>query len=508
MDFGYTTKKTKKGVVMSIAFTRLYIVSIVIVSSIFVGVGCGDDGALTRGKIDKLRDGFEMDGHTRAMYNALTSTNINDISLNRDLVREHDDLFSNETKVKGISNQKSSGRCWLFATLNALRPNVINDNNLPNFEFSQNYLTFWDKLEKANMFLQRIIDWRQRDMMDRELVFILKDPISDGGYWENGKDLLKRYGAVPSDVMGETNSSDKTGAMNKVLMHVLRADAAKLRRMHSEGSSVKKLQAEKDKMLADIYKILVVNLGQPPEEFTWRYETKSNKSEDKENGDEDPDEDADDEDEEDEGTENKKLVETKLYTPKSFFNEFANIDLDEYVNIFNDTTHPYGKRYSIVLTRNFYDGKDIDYANVDIDTIKEIAMASLIDGTPVQFAADVSTDQEGKMGIMADGIYDYKSIYGISFEFDKADRALFRNSVRNHGMVFVGVDVKDGKPLKWKVENSWGSDKGSKGYWTMYTDWLDLHVYNIIVKKKYVPEEVLKIYEQKPTLLPVWDPMW
>lgn len=492
---------------MGIALMKSRIAVVMLLSLLFVGVGFGYDEALTANQIEQLRDSFEMDGHTRAVYNALTGTNINSMVLNRDIVKEHNNHFSNVTKVKGISNQKSSGRCWLFATLNVMRPSVINDNDLGKFEFSQNYLTFWDKLEKANMFLQRIIDWRGRDMMDRELVFILKDPIPDGGYWENGRDLLARYGAVPSDIMPETNSSNSTKAMNKTLKHILRSDAAKLRRMDSNGKNVAKLQAAKEEMLADIYKILVVNLGEPPKEFVWRYETKGKDSKD-EDGDEDEDEDADDEDDEDETTENKKLVVTKLYTPQSFFADFADVDLDEYVNIFNDTIHPYGKRYNIVLTRNFYDGNDIDYVNVDIETLKQIAMASLIDGTPLQFAADVSVDMERDKGIMADGVYDYESIYGISFDFSKADRAMFRNSTRNHGMLFVGVDVKDGKPLKWKVENSWGSDKGNSGYWSMYSNWFDMNVYNIVVKKKYVPAEVLKIYEQKPTTLPVWDPMW
>ena len=306
--------------------------------------------------------------------------------------------------------------------------------------------------------------------------------------------------------------------MNKILKLKLRSDAAKLRKMHKDGKNVNQLNKAKDRMLADIYKILAINLGTPPTEFVWRYET--NKAQETEDDDEDSDEDADDEDEEGddededaddddekESTINKKLTQPKRFTPKSFFKEFANVDLDEYVNIFNDTTHPYGKRYQISLTRNLCDGHDIDYINTTIDNLKQMAMASVIDGTPLLFAADVSVGHDSKLGVFSQEIHDYESIYGIDLSFSKKQRALYRNSVRNHGMVFVGVDVQDGKPVKWRVENSWGSDKGAGGYWTMYTDWFDMNVYNIIVKKKYVPAELLEIREQKPTVLPLWDPM-
>ncbi|MCK5000829.1 MAG: hypothetical protein KAS23_14905, partial [Anaerohalosphaera sp.] len=403
--------------------------------------------------------------------------------------------------------------------LNALRPGVIDAHDLPKFEFSQNYFIFYDKLEKANTFLQRIIDRRDRDLMDRELTMILKDPCSDGGFWESTKDLLTKYGAVPSDVMPPTNSSAGTSGMNKILKLKLRSDAAKLRKMHEDGKKVNQLIQAKGQMLADIYKILAINLGTPPTEFVWRYETSKAQETDDEDADEDGDEDADDDDDADadddeedkadekESTENKKLTEPKRYTPKSFFKEFANIDLDEYVNIFNDTTHPFGKRYQITLTRNLYDGHDIDYINTTIDHLKQIAMESIIDGTPLLFAADVSVGHDSKLGIFAQDIYDYESIYGIDLSFSKAQRALYRNSVRNHGMVFVGVDVQNGKPVKWRVENSWGTDKGAAGYWTMYTDWFEMNVYNIIVKKKYVPAELLEIRKQEPTVLPAWDPM-
>jgi bleomycin hydrolase len=449
------------------------LVVILSVSSLFA-----DESALTTKVIEQIRSSFKMDAHTRAMYNSITNNDIRDLALNRDILRQHNEIFSHKIKTKGITNQKSSGRCWLFAGLNIMRPAVIEKYNLKSFEFSQIYLTFWDKMEKANTFLERMIEFRDRDLLDREMVIFLRTPIPDGGYWENVVDLIQKYGAVPKEIMPETNSSENTRLMNRVMSQKLRSDAVKLRKMHQEKRAVKKLYAEKKKMLAEIYRMLVMNLGEPPTEFMWRFEDQ-----------------------------NSVVSEMRTYTPKSFFKDFVGVDLNEYVNIFNDTTHDYGRHYQIRFSRNVYDGHDINYANVDVESLKDIAMKSILDDSPLLFAADVGYDQNNKLGIMESGLYDYDSIYNTDMSMTKAERALYRNSVRNHGMAFVGVDVRNGKPVKWLVENSWGKDKGSDGYWTLYDKWFDIHVYNVIVKKNYVPEKVLKIYEQPPIILPPWDPM-
>ena len=460
-----------------------------------------EDGALSTKLIERIQSDFEMDTHIRAMYNSITNNNVKNLALNRDIMRQHNEFFSNKVKVKGITNQKSSGRCWLFAGLNSLRPAVIAKHKLKEFEFSQIYLAFWDKMEKANTFLQYMIDFRDLDLMDRKMVIILRGEPGDGGYWENFADLVNKYGLVPKEAMPETNSSENTRMMNKVLYQKLRSDAVKLHKMHRAGKSVRVLSREKEKMLAEVYRILVMNLSEPPKQFSFRYQTKDSsrdKDEDKENnGDQDKEEDTIDSDE--------TLQITT--TPKRFFAEFVGVNLNDYVNIFNDTTREYDKHYQIRMSRNLYDGHDISYVNVDIETLKNIAVRSITDGTPMLFAADVSYDQSSEHGIMADGLYDYQSIYNIDISLTKAERALYRSSVRNHGMTLIGVDLKDERPVKWWVENSWGADKGSKGYWTMYDDWFDLHVYNIIVHKKYVPPEILKIKDEPAVLLPPWDPM-
>jgi bleomycin hydrolase len=317
--------------------------------------------------------------------------------------------------------------------------------------------------------------------------------------------------------MPETNSSDKTAGMNKVIARKMRVDAVKLRRMAAKGGSVDKMRKAKEKMIAEIYQMLVMNMGQPPETFDWRYEPKDKDDDDDDDCDDDDDDEDDDEDcdddededcdDDDEVYEDKSIIITG-YTPKRFYDEFVGVDLDEYVDLFNDAIRPTMKRYSVVLTRNLIDGHDLDYANIDIETMKSIAIKSLLDDTPLWFSAYVSVDQNSDKGMMANNMYDYGSIFGVDLEMTKAELSLFRQNVPNHGMNLIGVDLQDGKPVKWLVENSWGDEYGSKGFWTMYDDWFEMNVFGLIVKKQYVPENILKIFEQKPTKLPVWDPMW
>ncbi len=438
-----------------------------------------NQGALRPEAIRKIQSSFKMDGHTRAMYNSITNNDISSLALNRDIVKQHNKLYSHKIKAKGITNQSKSGRCWLFAGLNVIRPAVIKKHNLKGFEFSQNYLAFWDKMEKANTFLEYIIEFRKRDILDREMEFVLRKPLPDGGYWENVVNLVEKYGAVPKEIMPETNSSGNTSLMNALISRKLRVDAVRLRKMAKEKKPVKKLHAEKTKMLTDTYKMLVMNLGEPPKEFQWRFE------------------DA-----------NSVVSELKSYTPKKFYEEFIGVDLGEYVDIFNDPSKEYGKHYQVAMTKNLYDGDHIHFANVRIETLKQIALKAVLDDEPLWFACDVGKDQSREHGIMAMGMFDYDSIYGTDMEMTKAQRSLFRESVPNHAMVFIGVDVRDDKPVKWLVENSWGKDKGSEGLWALYDSWFDTNVYSIIVKKKYVPEEVLKIFEQPVIKRPAWDPMW
>jgi len=438
-----------------------------------------DEGALSIKDIDRFHSSLKMDAHNRAMYNSLTNNDISSLALNREILRRHNEIFSHKIKTKGVTNQKKSGRCWLFAGLNILRPKVIEKNSLESFEFSQNYLAFWDKLEKANCFLENIIEFADRDILDREMEFLLRKPIPDGGYWENFVNLVEKYGAVPREIMPETNSSGNTALMNNLISRKLRADAVKLRDMHKQKRSLRRLRTEKTKMLSQVYKMLVLNLGRPPAEFQWRFE------------------DA-----------NSVVSQIRTYTPKSFYTEFVDVDIRQYVDIFNDPSKEYGKHYSINLTRNIRDGEDAHFANVKMQTLKDIAVKAVLDDEPTWFACDVGKDQSREHGIMAMDMFDYDSIYLTDMAMTKAQRSLFRESVPNHAMVFIGVDMQKDKPAKWLVENSWGDEKGSKGLWTLYDSWFDTNVYSIIVKKKYVPQQILDIYKQPPIKLPPWDPIY
>jgi len=444
-----------------------------------LSIAYAGEGGLSASLVDQIRNSRHMDEHSRAMYNALTNNDINSLALNRDLLREHNDVFSHKIKAKGITNQKSSGRCWLFAGLNIMRPAVIEKYKLSSFEFSQPYLQFWDKMEKANCFLEEMIEFRDRDPLDREMTILLRSPIGDGGWWKYVVDLIEKYGVVPIETMPETASSDNTGMMNKLMARRLRSDVVTLRKMNADGATLDQLREKKAEMLAGIYDMLALNLGEPPTEFPWRFENRDS-----------------------------VVSDMKMYTPKSFYKEFVGVDLNDYVNVFNDPTKEHGKHYQISLSRNMYDAQDVSYANAEIGVLKDAAMKSVLADEPVWFACDVGEDQDGKDGIMAMDIYQYEPIYGTDFAMNKADRALYREEAPNHAMVFVGVDVKNDKPEKWLVENSWGNSKGDGGYWTLYDTWFDNHVYNVIVKKEFVSKDLLKVYDQKPEVLPPWDPMY
>jgi bleomycin hydrolase len=465
------------------------------------------EGTLTPALVEKIRGGLQMDAPTRAMRNALTATGIKGIAENREILAAHNDSFSHKIKTKGISNQKGSGRCWMFAGCNLVKAALINKLDLDEFEFSQIYLQFWDKLEKANKFLECMIAWRERDLMDREIVFLLQDPCPDGGYWESFADLVAKYGMVPKEVMAETASSEGTDMMNRVLALALRRQALELREIYRQTGSVDKMREAKEKMLAEIYRVLVLNLGVPPTEFTWRYPLKE-KDKKKEPGAETGKTDTEKDKKSEDYKVQQKWSELRTFTPKSFYAEFVGLDLDQYVNIADDPIRPKGRHYEIDLTNSVQGGRNSNYANVAIQVLRDAVVKALLDNKAVCFDADVAPDQDRSKGIMARRLYDYESVYGIGLGLSKAGRLLYRDSTVNHGMTFIGVDLRDGQPVKWLVENSWGTDAGDKGLWTMYDDWFADNVYKVIVHRDYVPAEILKILEQPAVKLPVWDPMW
>jgi bleomycin hydrolase len=487
---------------------------VVVLSAVAVTRGIAQEGDLSAPLIENMRQDLKMDAQTKAIRNALTGTNIKAIVENREILASHDSKFSHKVKTKGISNQKSSGRCWMFAGFNLIKPVVLRKLDIEEFEFSQTYLQFWDKLEKANNFLEHMIQYRERDLMDREVMYYLGEPCSDGGYWENFVDLVNKYGVIPKDAMAESASSEATAAMNGILNKTLRKDAARLRVLCREQCPPSQLRETKEAMLRETYRILVLNFGEPPKEFTWRYKLKEKKDDSKKPAGtrakvakKAPTKQGKDGQSEPYQVE-QKWSKLTTYTPKSFYQEIVGLDLSQYVNIADDPMRPKGKRYEIDLTRNLVNGRNTGYLNVSLQQMKEIIVKMLLDNTPVYFSADVGPDQDSAKGIMARKLYDYDSIYGIDLGMTKAERLLYRASASNHSMVLIGVDLRNEKPVKWLVENSWGSDKGNAGLWTMYDDWFDDNVYSIIVHSRYLPQTLRNALDQPAEKLPVWDPMW
>lgn len=454
------------------------------------------DGALTGEFLQRLRDGYELSGEDRARFNAITNNGLAELALDRSLVQGEDGHFSHRIKSRGITDQQSSGRCWMFAGFNVMRPKVIHEVGLEGFEFSAAYLLFWDKMEKANLYLEEVIELRNADRLDREWQLVNEWMIGDGGWWNYVTALITKYGVVPAEVMPETHGSNNTRGMNRVLERLLRSRAADLLEASEAGADVAELRRRKEAAMAEIYRFLVLNLGEPPEEFEWRYEKKRKR--DGENG----------EDGEDgpPAVAEERLSERRTYTPQGFYREFVGVDLSKFVALYHDPTQETGRHFRFARARNIAGAPEMSFANVGIGELKKAALASILANQPLWFAANVSVDQSREHGIMAEGLYDYESLFGIEMPFSRTDRARFHAGASNHAMVFMGVDLRDGKPHKWLVENSWGTDEGSEGMWTLYDGWFDEHVYVVIVHRDHVTPETLAVFGQEAETLPAWYP--
>ena len=434
------------------------------------------NGGISEDMLGRIRQGYTGTPEQKAVKNALASNSIAALAVNSENLSMIDTHFSHQVKTKGITDQNSSGRCWLFTGLNVLRAKMITKYDLPEFEFSQNYNSFYDLLEKSNLFLQAIIDTRNLPMDDRKVDWLMKNPIGDGGQFTGVSNLIMKYGVVPKSAMPETFQSNNTGQMTMILKWKLREFALELREMKSA-----KLAERKEVMLTEIYRILVECLGVPPTEFEW---TRYNK----------------------EG----KVVSVKKYTPKGFYNEFIGEDLENnYVMIMNDPTREYGKVYEIEYDRHVYDGENWLYINLPIERVKELAIASIKDNTAMYFSCDVGKFSNSKKGTLDINNMDYESLFRTKFPMDKKQRIQTYSSGSSHAMTLIAVDLDEaGKPRKWMVENSWGAASGYKGNLTMTDKWFEEYMFRVVLEKKYVPADVLKMLEQKPVLLPAWDPMF
>ncbi len=430
--------------------------------------------------VKEIQQSFEKTSSDKAILNAVTHNAIKSLAKNRENEGKVNHLINTKVETHGISNQRSSGRCWLYTGLNTLKPVVLEKYDIKDFEFSQTYSFFWDQFEKANLFLEIAISTADKPIDDREVEWLLKSPIGDGGQWTTFADIVSKYGVVPADAMPDTYQSKNTGMMSRLLKRKLREDALVLRDMVKNKAKKKELNAARIDMLKDIYRILVLSLGEPPQEFVWQYETKEGKA-----------------------------SEPKTYTPKSFYDEIVGRDLTQYVMFMDDPTREYYKLYEVEFDRNLVEGGNWKYINLPADEIKKFAVKSIQNNEAMYFSCDVGKQFDSKDGFLDVNIYDYDDLMGVKFGMDKAQRIKTFDSGSSHGMALIGVNVlDDGTTDKWLLENSWGADKGHNGYLTMTDKWFDEYMFRLVVNKKYIPEDVLKILNQKPVLLPPWDPMF
>lgn len=436
-------------------------------------------GGITPDMMNQIRSSYHATPTNRALGNAIRNVSIQDIAKNSDGHIKLDNFFSDEVKSKGITNQKSSGRCWLFSGLNVLRAKMIDKYNLDAFKFSQAYTFFYDQLEKSNLFLQGVIDTSAKDMDDKMVEWLFKHPLSDGGQFTGVSDLINKYGVVPSEVMPETYSTDNTRTMARLISLKLKEYALELRQMAKEKKTDEVIEARKTDMLGVVYKMLVFNIGEPPTHFTYTLRDVDG-----------------------------KVISSGEYTPKSFFDKFLGEDLThDYVMLMNDPTRPFGKLYEIDYDRHVYDGYNWTYVNLPIDQIKKMAIASIKDNSMMYFSCDVGKAFSREDGTLDLDNFDYSDLFGVKFGMNKRQRIATFSSGSSHAMTLMAVDLVDGKPTKWKVENSWGEGPND-GHLIISDQWFDAYMFRLVVNKKYITKETKSILKQKPIRLPAWDPMF
>ena len=436
--------------------------------------------ALTADQLHELRQQFMSDPASRVAQNAVTQVTLDDVALNRELVTTMDHTFSHVLDDWEVTHQKNSGRCWMFAGLNLFRAGAMKKMNLKNFEFSQNHILFWDKFERANHFLETIIETADEPIDGRVVAYLLDHPLDDGGQWNMFVNVVKKHGVCPKAFMPETQSSSNTGRMNSVVLAKLREGAWKLRDLKRAGQSEADLRKAKQETLSAVYRILCIHLGTPPERFVWQWNDKD-----------------------------KEFHRDGEMTPQEFAAKYITIPLDEYVCLVHDPreTSPHGRTYTVQHLGNIVGGDIVKYLNVDIDLIKDIAMRTIVDGEPVWFGCDTGKMMHRQMGLWDLNLYNYADLYGTQFSLPKAERLLYHETAMNHAMLFTGVDVADDKPRRWRVENSWGDENGRKGFFVMNDSWFDEHMFELAARKSYLPEDMVKALDVEPIVLPPWDPM-
>ena len=413
--------------------------------------------------------------------NAATQVGIEAASLNREKIQHTSTAVSHRLDDWKATSQKKSGRCWLFSSLNFLRSRARESLGIKNFEFSQSYVFFWDKFERANWFLTDIIATSDEPVDGRLVQFLLGDVLGDGGQWDMAVSVYMKYGLVPKEVMPESEASTNSRPMNARLRAVLHIGALRLREAIAAGASAEEVDTQRRKILADVWKILVVCLGEPPVRFNWQWR-------------------------DDEGNFHRDGE----ITPHEFYERHVGVDLSEYICLVDDPRpeNPKGSMETVEHLGNVVGGRPIRYLNAPVEEIKRIAAAQIAAGEAVWFGADVSQPYDRGLGFFVTGIHDYDGLFDVDFSSTKLERVRSGESAMDHAMLFTGVDLDEaGQPRAWRVENSWGDEPGDSGFFTMDDQWFTDNVFEVVVPKSALPEDLAAAVDSDPIVLPAWDPM-
>lgn len=430
---------------------------------------------------DKLYAAYEANPKFAAIENAISHNGLLASLEKRSAAVENIPVFSLDLTKDKVSDQKASGRCWMFAALNTFRHKMIAGFQLEDFELSQAHTFFWDKYEKSNWFLEQVLATADQELTSRKVKFLLDTPQQDGGQWDMVVSLFEKYGVVPKSVYPESISSSNSRELNQILNKLLRQDAQILRELVSEGANSAELQAKKEELLQEVFNFLAMNLGLPPRQFDFSYRDKDN-----------------------------HFHSESGLTPLTFYQKYVDLKLEDYVSIINAPTadKPYGRSYTVEMLGNVVGSKPVRYLNVEMDRLKELAIAQMQAGETVWFGSDVAQSSNRKAGVMAEGMHDFTASMDIRLTQDKAGRLDYSESLMTHAMVLTGVDLdENGRAKKWKVENSWGEKVGNKGYFVASDAWMGEYTYQIVVRKEFLTAAELAAYEAEPLVLAPWDPM-
>ena len=437
-------------------------------------------GALNSDSLNGFKESYASHPAHQLMQNVVTQHDVNEVALNRIIAAEAVHSFSTTLDDWGVTNQARSGRCWMFAGLNLFRAETKNLLNLKEFEFSQSYVMFWDKMERANYVLEAVIETADRPVDDRVVAWLLHQPLGDGGQWDMFVSLVRKHGVVPKTVMPETESSANSMRMNAGLNYQVRQGARAIRRIYAEESGTDAMREAKQEALRSIYQILCIHLGNPPDSFDWQWRDKD--GEFHRDGD---------------------------MTPLEFAGKYISTPMEEFVCLVHDPRrdNPPGRTYTVQYLGNVVDGTRIKYLNVDIELMKDIAMRMLQDGKPVWMGCDTGKQMHRDKGLWDAELFDYASVYNADFSMNKEERLEYHQTAMTHAMLFTGVDVVEGRPRRWRVENSWDNKVGDKGFFLMNDSWFAEYMFEIAAPKSYLPQELQEALDLEPVVLPPWDPM-